>query len=218
MNFLLYTYKIDYIKYNTDEERKNLLEIFLIRHGPTNENRAGILIGQSDPPLANDSRLLIKSMSLSLEPDIVYSSPSKRAYETALLLFPEKNIIIEPDILERNFGDFEGSRKDSLIKITKGKETYLFRDEDTLVYHGGESIKLLEERINRFIDKLLKKNSSKIAVVSHGTLISHFVRILTQEKNRRDSPGNLRLVHFKLDKNRKIYDLRYDVDLYDVEN
>ena len=64
-------------------EVNDLKEVYLIRHGTTEENKARIIIGKSDPPLTDESRAFIRSIKVPFNPDIVYSSPLQRAYETA---------------------------------------------------------------------------------------------------------------------------------------
>lgn len=191
-------------------------EVYLIRHGETAENRAGVLIGQSDPPLADESRVKIRSTVAPFRPDAVYSSPLRRARETAALLFPGNDVIIDADLVERGFGEFEGRPVASLSKEVDGVTTYAFRDEDVLVRSGGEPLNSLESRIRRFIERMSGLDAGKIAVVSHGTLISHMVRILLGEEKRRPSPRNTHAVYFKLDNYGKVTGLKYDVEIQEA--
>jgi alpha-ribazole phosphatase len=191
-------------------------QIYLIRHGATDENKARVLIGQTDPPLAEESRVLLKSIRFPVDPEAVYSSPLKRAAETAYLLFPNKAVIEDSDLVERGFGDFEGRLIASLTKKEEGELTYAFRDEDTLVRNGGEPMEELESRIARFKETLMASEAPVIAVVSHGTLISHMVRVFFGEASRRDSPGNIHVVYFKLDDYGNVSDLVYDVCIDEV--
>jgi alpha-ribazole phosphatase len=191
----------------------DLKHIYLIRHGATKENKEGILIGQTDPPLGGDSRNQLRLVRFPINPQVIYSSPLKRATETAYLLFPEQKVIIDPDLVERGFGDFEGKSVSSLTKKINGITTYAFRDEETLVRNHGESIEDLEMRIKRFKNTLETTCTQTIVVVSHGTLISHIVRVFFHEPSRRPSPENLHIVFFKLDKRGICFDLKYNVSI-----
>jgi len=190
-----------------------LKNIYLIRHGSTEENKARRLIGQLDPPLADESKALLRSLRAPFVPDIIYSSPLRRAHETATLLFPDRVIVDDPDIMERRFGGFEGKPIEALGKGSNGGTVYGFRDEATLVGNGGEPIGELEARIRRFIERLLNTDATTIAVVSHGTLISHMVGVLLGEETPRASPRNLHLVHFMLDEEGDASGLRYDMSM-----
>jgi len=193
-----------------------LKNIYLIRHGSTEENKARTLIGQLDLPLADESKVLLKPIRAPFVPDIIYSSPLKRAYETATLLFPDRTIVNDSDIMERCFGDFEGRLIEGLGKDSNGEIVYDFKDEATLVSNGGEPIGELESRIRRFIERLLYTDARTIAVVSHGTLISHMVGVLLGEETTRVSPRNLHLVHFILDKDGNASGLRYDLSMDEI--
>lgn len=183
-------------------------EIYLIRHGTTEENKARIIIGNTDPPITDEARAHIKTIKFPIKPDIVYSSPLKRAYETATLLFPGFEIIKEPDVMERYFGAFEGKRiRDNIQALTK---------EETLVENGGEPLDKLEARILRVIDKLLTVDATRIVAVSHGSLISHMTRVLLNNQNRNPSPRNSHVVCFMLDADGGVSELRYDIDINEI--
>ena len=195
---------------------KDLKQIYLIRHGATQENNAGILIGQIDPPLSEDSKCQIKQLKFPREPAAIYSSPLRRAAETACLLFSDKSVTLDSDLKERGFGDFEGKPFADLTLNIDGRETYAFRDEETLVKNNGEPLNILESRILRFKRTLMNTDADVIAVVSHGTLISHMIRVFFAEESRRHSPGNLNVVYFTLDENGSVSGLRYNIPILEL--
>ena len=203
---------MEYASLNQEQAKnKDLKQIYLIRHGATEENKARVLIGQTDPPLAEESRVLLKSIRFPIEPEVIYSSPLRRATETVSLLFPNQVVTKDSNLVERGFGDFEGKPIASLSGSANGRTTYAFRDEEALVRNRGEPIEELESRIMRFNKTLMATDAQSIAVVSHGTLISHLVRVFFGEVSRRASPGNIHVVYFRLDKCGNVSDLRYDV-------
>jgi len=167
-------------------------------------------VGHADPPLAEESRAQLRRIRFPAEPEAVYSSPLRRAAETASLLFPGRAVIMDPDLVERGFGDLEG-KPITPLTTDDGRTTYAHWDEETLARNHGEPIQELEARINRFKKALMAVEARSIAVVSHGTLISHMVRVFFGEASRRASPGNLHVVYFRLDKNGNFHDLIYDV-------
>ncbi|MDE5966403.1 MAG: histidine phosphatase family protein, partial [Lachnospiraceae bacterium] len=89
------------------------MEIYIVRHGETLWNRDKKLQGSTDIELSDYGRYLAIETGKNLSHvhfDRVFSSPLKRAYETACLIRPQqKNEIITDDrIRELNFGIYEG--------------------------------------------------------------------------------------------------------------
>jgi uncharacterized phosphatase len=95
--------------------------ICLMRHGETDANKKFIVQGRMDNPLNDYGREQAKRTGQYLvrnheEFDLVVSSPLKRAFETARLIVAEfsvpKPILVNSDMIERNFGDFDGKKID----------------------------------------------------------------------------------------------------------
>ena len=90
--------------------------VYLIRHGETDLNKKKILQGQSDFELNNYGRELAKVTGAALKHirfDKAYTSPLKRAKETAQLFLAENENELpklqeEKLIQEISFGDYEG--------------------------------------------------------------------------------------------------------------
>lgn len=83
----------------------------LIRHALTDWNSTGRLQGHLDCPLSQEgvtqARALAKRVGSS-EIDLLYSSPLKRAFDTAKVAFPAAEIITDPRLMELDFGVFQG--------------------------------------------------------------------------------------------------------------
>ena len=89
--------------------------IYIVRHGETNYNVEGRYAGRIDVPL-NDNGIkqayLIKEKLKDIKFDKVFSSPLKRAYETATIICGDKyNIIKDDRLIERSNGELEGRLK-----------------------------------------------------------------------------------------------------------
>ena len=91
-----------------------MTELYLVRHGETDWNRAHRIQGSTDIPLndtgrgqaATTGRLLARRQW-----DAIVASPLSRAFETASLIAREVGLgepEIEPAIVERNYGAAEG--------------------------------------------------------------------------------------------------------------
>ena len=85
------------------------MNIYIARHGETIWNKSRLLQGSKDIELCDDGRAIAYERAKQIADvdfDIVYSSPLKRAYETACILRGDRDIpIIKDDRLrEVNFG------------------------------------------------------------------------------------------------------------------
>ena len=89
------------------------MEIYVMRHGTTQWNKLKKLQGRSDIPLDEDGRELARNCRDGMKHihfDKCYSSPLKRAYETAEIILEGRDILIICDerLTEVSFGSFEG--------------------------------------------------------------------------------------------------------------
>lgn len=115
------------------------------------------------------------------EIDIIFSSPLKRAVETATLLNKniKKSIRIDNRLIERDFALIEGK---SFNYKEKMKEEY--KDEFISNFHI-EDFESIKRRIYSFLDEIKEKYSSKnILVISHGGLFRVFSSYFTHSLNQ----------------------------------
>jgi len=90
-----------------------MIKIILVRHGETDDNNNMRLSGHIDSKLSDmgltQSQKTINFLK-SYDIDCIYSSPSSRAIGTIKELAKQKEleIIIDNNLKEMNFGDFEG--------------------------------------------------------------------------------------------------------------
>lgn len=155
-------------------------KIILVRHGETNMNRDNLYHGILDPALnetgikqAEKAYNIIKNISY----DKIFSSPLKRAYETATILnYKKLNIELSDKIKELNFGIFEGLSYEEILnkypyelkEATKNWKTYNFKT--------GESPLELQERSVQFINSL-DKDLNYLIVTHWGvicTILSYY--------------------------------------------
>ena len=138
--------------------------IYIVRHGQTDWNLKGIYQGRIDVPLnktgieqAKETKQEIAGITF----DKVFSSPLKRAYETALIIC-DNPIIKDERIAERSNGELEGKLK------VKYKDAIDFNNEDETNRFGIESITDFRKRINSFFDEITANYKNKnILVVTH---------------------------------------------------
>ena len=89
------------------------MEIILVRHGETDWNISGRLMGQKDVPLNSRGRAQAETLKEKLADinfDCCYSSPLSRARETAEIICGHRcNIICDDDLKERSGENLEGT-------------------------------------------------------------------------------------------------------------
>ena len=150
--------------------RRALPRLYVIRHGETAWSLSGQHTGRTDIQLneqgEQDARKLAEQHH-AVHFHHVFTSPLQRARRTCELAGLGEGAQIEPDLSERDYGDYEGQR---LIDIRKVRPDWnVFRDGCP----GGESPAQVSERADRVIARL-RTLEGNIAIFSHG----HFGRVL----------------------------------------
>lgn len=159
--------------------RERIMEIFIVRHGETEWNKLGKLQGNTDILLSEKGiELAIKTGENLKEVhfDKIYSSPLKRAYETACLIRGDRDMEIKKDdrIKELCFGDLEGQAiKD--MKDNKESAFYHFFERPHLYIpdHKGEALEDLIKRGTDFMKNEIEPNKDcweRVMIVAHGAI------------------------------------------------
>lgn len=147
------------------------MRLFIVRHGETDWNTKQLLQGHSDTNLSEVGMEQSKKLAKALEKyplDKIYCSDLKRCKQTiAPFLKLHKDIPIKytSELRERNFGRFEGKKKEEMIGEFKEKGYTL----NTIKIPGVESFMEVRKRISCFVEKIFKKEKGKnILLVMHG--------------------------------------------------
>ena len=164
-------------------EQSSKLLIFM-RHGETALSRDGNrFCGDLDPDLtqhgieqAEGAREAIAKISSQV--DEAWTSPRRRAMQTAKLVLPGAEWKIFEDLRELSFGRWEGLTKEEARTLTpKAFDTW---DEDA--YHNappqGESGEMAAPRINNVLDAIAQSTSQTILIVSHITFLRWLVGLM----------------------------------------
>lgn len=167
-----------------------MTEIYLSRHGQTIWNLSKRLQGSANSELTPNgierAKILARRLN-NIDLDCIYTSPIKRAYETAVILKGNKNIdiICEEGLRELSFGDYEGYTEEELLKENRGYEiSKIFNGDIETRCPNGESLKELYSRVNIALDKILiKEKNKKILIVSHGMALKAIVNYFREDDN-----------------------------------
>jgi broad specificity phosphatase PhoE len=134
--------------------------LYLIRHGEP-EIR-GVLSGQTDPVLSSAGHR--QAANLRIHVLAVYSSPLRRARETALYLHPSP--IILPELAEISYGLWDGLSwgqiEQKWPEIAKAK----LSDWQGVNAPGGEAWESFQNRVNRALE-IVRQGPLPAAVVAH---------------------------------------------------
>lgn len=145
-------------------------QLLVIRHGETEWSRLGRHTGRSDVSLTDQGREEARDAARTLDGWNVgraYSSPLDRAQETAQIVEPACGVVVDGDLLEWDYGDYEGETTPQIRERIPGWSVW------THPMTGGETIEQVGERADRFIERVLEEVPSGNAVAfSHGHLLA----------------------------------------------
>lgn len=183
-------------------------EIFMIRHGQTDSNVAGLLHGVTDVPLNSKGLRQASMVARRFEQveniDTLLSSPLMRALTTAEAISSRTGLKphLNRGLMEMDFGQLEGLTLAGLSEQYPELATRLsdFSDLD-LRFPGGESRREFHGRVRQTIDRIVTSNAgSRLVVVAHGGVIASLVaQLLGDDPNdwRRYSIDNCSVTHLE---------------------
>jgi broad specificity phosphatase PhoE len=145
--------------------------VYLARHGETEWTVTGQHTGLTDLPLTARGERNAVSLGQRLKGltfTHVFASPLQRASRTCELAGFGQAAVADPDLVEWNYGDYEGLKTAEILK--KRPDWQLFRDGCP----GGESVAEIAARAGRVIGRLRALDGDVLLFSS-----SHFLRVLT---------------------------------------
>jgi probable phosphoglycerate mutase len=164
------------------------VQLFAIRHGETVWSLTGQHTGTTDIPLTDNGRRLAERMRPVLAKSafaLVLCSPLQRARETCELAGLGGQAVVNFDLIEWNYGKYEGLTTDEIHKAAPS--WLIFRDGCP----GGETPEQVGDRIDRVIARS-RAVGGDVAIFAHG----HVLRVLAARWIGLPSSGG---EHFLLD-------------------
>ncbi|MGL5417013.1 MAG: histidine phosphatase family protein [Clostridium sp.] len=153
--------------------------IYLIRHGKTLYNIERRYLGYTDISLSIQGRKEIEAKNLIIDSvDKYFTTGMKRTNETFNILFKNKDYEIIDELKEYNFGDFEGKTYEEL-KNEKEYISWITDSTKEVKTPKGESKKEFYKRIEKGINKALKKINKNGVIVCHGGVIGTLLELFT---------------------------------------
>jgi probable phosphoglycerate mutase len=144
--------------------------VYLARHGETAWSLSGQHTGLTDLPLTARGERNARRLGERLAGRTfakVFASPLQRAAKTCELAGFGGAAVVDPDLVEWNYGDYEGKKTAEILKERPGWR--LFRDGCP----GGESVAQIGARADRVLARL-RAVGGDVLVFSSG----HILRVL----------------------------------------
>ncbi len=151
------------------------IKLYVVRHGQTQHNVAGIIQGHTDSPLTALGKSQARRTAKRLEEirfDAIYTSDLGRAVATARIIAKKQNceIIKTENLRESYMGEVQGLTRDLFEAKYPGAYERWISDSVHNRPPGAESIDDIIARCKAFTDKLVAEypDDSKILAVTHG--------------------------------------------------
>jgi phosphoserine phosphatase len=202
-----------------------LLTIYLTRHGLTewnvNRRMQGWGNGELTEKGVNDAKALGKRLA-DVPIDKVYSSSSKRAYETAQYIIGDREIslIQMDDLREMNFGDWDGRIREE-VEAEYPEDFKIFWETPHLYdRNSGETFEHVRKRAIRALEHIIEENKEgTVLIVTHSiflrVLMTYIKDIPLSDVFKATPPGNTSL--FKLEVKDGELSLIFENDMQHVE-
>jgi probable phosphoglycerate mutase len=145
-------------------------KVYVVRHGETEWSLSGQHTGVTDIPLTENGRVVARRLKPILAEQsftLVLSSPLSRARETCELAGLGARAVLEPDLKEWNYGEYEGLTPKQIHAKAPG--WMIFRDGCP----GGETPAQVGARVDRVLARV-RAALGDVALFAHG----HVFRVL----------------------------------------
>lgn len=150
--------------------------IYLIRHGLTRANQEARYVGHTDLPLSSQGLEGLKAIRReTVYPPVeaVFTSPLKRAADSARILYPEQNPIVIPDLIECSFGEFEMCTAGDLEQ-NEAFAAWLQGGQDIAPPYGesnGHFAHRVCSAFEKIVEGLIKTGTASSAIIGHAGVL-----------------------------------------------
>jgi len=146
-------------------------EIYLLRHAQSEGNKLGLFQGNLDFPLSEEGKkqaLQTAELLKKFHFEVIYTSPQRRALETAKLIAERLNLPLKVDerLKEISYGILEG-RKHSEVENWEPYQKWL-EDPVKNPLEGVDNLFEVQKRVLEFLKEL---SEEKVLVVTHGGIV-----------------------------------------------
>ncbi|MBJ8707327.1 MULTISPECIES: adenosylcobalamin/alpha-ribazole phosphatase [Citrobacter] len=154
------------------------MRLWLVRHGETEANVAGLYSGHAPTPLTERGIAQAQTLGTLLHNvpvDNVLCSELERARHTTQLILGDREVPVRnmPELNEMFFGDWEMRHHRDLAREDAENYTVWCNDWQNATPTNGEGFQAFSQRVERFIAQLADyKTCQNLLVVSHQGVLS----------------------------------------------
>ena len=159
------------------------MHLTLIRHGKTNWNSRGLLMGRKDIPLNDTGKQEAKKLNnyfRNFTDFSLFSSPLKRCLQTAEIATDTLYSIVE-DFIEIDAGPWTGIPKDVLMQ--KYPDSWRKWRSGCSIFPNQETYHQVQKRVVKAIKNLIsKEKTNHIMIVTHSGVIRSFLAYILNKQ------------------------------------
>jgi phosphoserine phosphatase len=192
------------IRMTETTDRREPLDLVLVRHGKTDWNEQGRLMGRAEIGLNARGRSQARAAARALARmplRSVVASPQRRAQETAALIAAPHGIAVETeaDLAEVWVGAWQGK---SFTELAGDPDILRYFQDPTYVCEAIEPMAAVRDRVIRVAGRLAaSERAGAVALVSHGdplrALLSHWMGVpLDHIRKFTVATGSISIVRF----------------------
>lgn len=149
-----------------------MTEIILVRHGETEWNTGRVYRGRADVGL---DKVGIKQAELlgrylgGLKPDAIYSSPLKRALDTAIALtqYQAIDVQVSDALIDFDYGKWQGLSDEEARRSYPVLHRRWYARPHLVTMPGGESLGDVRKRALAAVDEAVSRYDGCVVLVSH---------------------------------------------------
>lgn len=136
--------------------------LYLVRHGEP--ALRGVMLGRTDPPLSEAGRAQMSAVYVAAE--VVFTSPLRRAVESAELLARGAEIVVLPDLAEIGLGEWDGKSWDEIEAMDADLARRKLERWTEVTPPGGEPWAEFATRVRGALDVVICRGATA-AIVGH---------------------------------------------------
>ncbi len=156
--------------------------IYIVRHGQTNMNHRKVLQGRSDVPLneigIGQARAAAEELT-DIRFDRVYTSPLIRAIQTAKIIVPYVEPVMDERLIEMDYGPYEGC---DLTQLPPEIIIFFSDFVHNPAPNGMEQLSSVVARVGSFLEEL-RKVEGNILLSVHAISMKGMLEYLTPGSN-----------------------------------
>jgi broad specificity phosphatase PhoE len=163
--------------------------IYLVRHGETDYNRDNIYQGTLDIPLNVTGHLQTLSLRARLSHvqfDAAYSSPLRRAMDTARTIVRELPVITIPELRELSYGSWQGLSRDARQRTDAEFDRRWRSHPWSVRFPNGESLQELHERVSASMTEIVHRHRGQTILVSGHGHVNRIALLFFTETDRNE--------------------------------